>query len=88
VHGNRLIAHSVFEALPTNALDTGDITAIMASVPGLTRRALSEVQRIVERNYPSNILAALFKNASRCRDVIDKLPDLTKPAGERTTAGP
>jgi hypothetical protein len=81
VHGNRLIAHAVFGALPTNALDTADIAAITASAPNLTRRALSEVQRIVDRDYPSNYLASLFKNASRCRDVIDKLPDLAKPAG-------
>jgi hypothetical protein len=81
VHGNRLIANAVFGALPPKALDAGDATAVTASVPGLTRRALTEVQQIVERDYPSNVLAALFKNASRCRDVIDKLPDLTQPTG-------
>jgi hypothetical protein len=86
VHGNRLIAHAVFRALPTNALETGDMGAISASVPNLTRRALSEVQQIVERDYPSNYLASLFKNASRCGDVIERLPDLTVGAEANTAA--
>ena len=43
VHGNRLIANAVFGALPPKALDAGDATAITASVPGLTSRALTEI---------------------------------------------
>jgi hypothetical protein len=79
VHGNRLIAHAVFAAMPKNALEIRDMEIITVGVPELTHRALSEVRQIVERDYSSNILAALFKNASRCRDVIGKLPDLSQP---------
>ena len=86
VHGNRLIAHAVFRALPDKALETGEMAAITESLPALTRRALSEMQTIVERDYPSNYVASLFKNASRCRDVIAKLPDLTTSAATASAA--
>lgn len=81
VHGNRLIAHAVFRTLSVTTPDTGDLADITASVPSLTRRALSEVRTIVEHDYPANYLASLFKNASRCRDVIDNLPVLAIPLG-------
>jgi len=82
IHGNRLIAHAVFGALPDKSLDdpSADFAAIKATVPDLTGRALAEVQTIVERDYPANYLAALFKNRSRCRELVDKLPDLAKPS--------
>lgn len=34
------------------------------------------MRTIVDRAYASNYLASLFENASRCKDVIGKLPDL------------
>jgi AIPR protein len=77
VHGNRLIAHAVFASLPPSALSDAGITEITPGIPELTRRVLSEMQQIIERDYSANVLAALFKNASRCREVIDRLPDLT-----------
>jgi hypothetical protein len=85
VHGNRLVAHAVFRSLPAEALETGELPPILDQIPGLTRRALKAIQEIVERDYSSNYLASLFKNASRCRDVIDKLPEISAD-GEKTTA--
>jgi hypothetical protein len=76
IHGNRLIAHAVFAALPNGALEGGDFDQVKATVPDLTRQALEGMQQIVGRDYAGNYLAALFKNASRCRDVVVKLPDL------------
>lgn len=85
VHGNRLIAHAVFKTLSQDVLDdhTASFDNPRGQAPDLTRRALAEARAIVERDYPNNYLASLFKNASRCRDVIDKLPDL---AAEATAA--
>ena len=82
VHGNRLIAHAVFAHLPSDLLDdhAADFDSGRSRVPDVTRRALAEVSTVVERDYPNNYVASLFKNASRCRDVIDKLPDLAADA--------
>jgi len=82
VHGNRIIAHAVFTALPDGALDGDDagFVAGKALVPDLTRRANLGVQQIVEQDYPNNYLASLFKNASRCRDVVSKLPSFDQDA--------
>jgi len=52
------------------------------------------MRKIVDRDYSSNYLASLFKNASRCKDVISKLPDLnstsptTGAADAPAVAGP
>ncbi|MFZ2175943.1 MAG: AIPR family protein [Rhodococcus sp. (in: high G+C Gram-positive bacteria)] len=80
VHGNRLIAHAVFAALlppepPKDAEEDIDI-----DIADLTRRAVTAMQQIIERDFPGNYLASLFKNASRCREVIESLPDLSGAA--------
>lgn len=82
VHGNRLIAHAVFRALPDGVLSDGgaDFETVLATVPDLTRSALAHVQTLVDRDYAGNYLASLFKNASRCRDVMSKLPTLRAAA--------
>jgi hypothetical protein len=89
VHGNRLIAHAVFQALPQKALDDhdADFSAVKVTVPDLTRRALTEMRTIVDSDYASNYLASLFKNASRCKDVIAKLPDLGAAPTAAAAAG-
>lgn len=81
VHGNRLIAHTVFKALPANALDKGAMDDVMADVPDLTMRALSAVRQVVEDEYPSSYVASLFKNASHCRQIVEKLPNLVISVG-------
>lgn len=79
VHGNRLIAHAVFGALPDGVLDDhdADFATIKGTAPELTRCALKEMRGVVDNDYSSNYLASLFKNASRCRDVMGKLPELS-----------
>lgn len=74
VHGNRLIAHAVFNALPAGVLNDPKVD-LLTNVPLLTNRVLQAMQEIIEDDYPSNYLASLFKNVSRCREVFDALPD-------------
>ncbi len=75
VHGNRLIEHLVYQALPPGALrqPTTDMTVLLADIPNLVGEKYRRVVEIVEADYPTNYLASLFKNASRCRDIAHKV---------------
>jgi hypothetical protein len=75
VHGNRLIAHLVFRDLPYGALadPTTDMNQLLASVPALVAMKYKGVSEVIEANYPTNYLASLFKNASRCKEVVSNV---------------
>ncbi len=75
VHGNRLISHLVFQALPQGALSdpNTDMKQLVGAVPGLVAEKYKRVVQVVEANYPTNYLASLFKNAGRCKDVVSKV---------------
>lgn len=75
VHGNRLIAHLVFRTLPHDALtQTGtDLEQLLASVSSITAEKYKRVAEVVHADYPTNYLASLFKNASRCRDIVSRV---------------
>ncbi len=75
VHGNRLIAHLVFQALPKGALNdpTTDMQQLLASVPALVEEKYKRVAEVIQADYPTNYLASLFKNAGRCKDVVSKV---------------
>lgn len=75
VHGNRLIAHLVFRALPQGALSepNTDMKQLLNSVPALVAAKYKRVVEVIQANYPTNYLASLFKNAARCKDVVSKV---------------
>jgi hypothetical protein len=73
IHGNRFIAHVVFQRLQQ------DIRKTSASLPpellDLTRKSAEKVYadalRELNRMYPDAYLASLFKNLSRCKELRD-----------------
>lgn len=73
VHGNRLIAHLVFQALPSGALESPDtdMGKLLEQVPGLVSEKYARVVDVVQDKYPTNYLASLFKNATRCKDLVN-----------------
>lgn len=75
VHGNRLITHAVFRALPHGALSDSntDMNQLLGSVPALVEAKYKRVVVVIGAIYPTNYLASLFKNAGRCKDVASKL---------------
>lgn len=81
VHGNRLVAHLVFRAIPSSwaTADDGSFSTILSSGAGETGRVLAAVTQIIATDYAANYLASLFKNASRCRDVATKASKLWSP---------
>jgi hypothetical protein len=72
VHGNRLIAHLVFLALPPGVLDNPetDMNDLLKLVPDLVAEKYVRLSEVVEEKYPANYLASLFKNATRCKILV------------------
>jgi hypothetical protein len=72
VHGNRFVLHGVIRKLPATELNdsASDTEALKAQVPALTTeilmRTIAEAKALYPNAYPSN----LFKNVSKCRDLI------------------
>jgi hypothetical protein len=75
VHGNRLLAHLVFQGLPAGAArdPNTDMAGLLKQVPMLLTERYKRMVTLIESDYPANYLASLFKNASRCRDLASKL---------------
>jgi hypothetical protein len=88
VHGNRLVAHVVFRRLPPGVLDdpNADFEVALATVSRLTRDALTDVRGVVAADYPTNYPASLFKNASKCRDIVTKAEVVAEPGIPSTTS--
>jgi hypothetical protein len=73
VHGNRLIAHLVLGRLAAAMNDAApDMSEVEASVPNLTRRAFKRVRKVVAAEYPSSYPASIFKNLTKCRDIVTR----------------
>lgn len=72
VHGNRLILHLVFRSLPDRLGDpVYDFDPDLAGLANETIRLLDRLTELVEQEYPANYLASLFKNATRCRHLVE-----------------
>lgn len=72
VHGNRLIAHQVFQDLSDGALTNPDVdfADVLSRVPAFVTKNYSATADVINSEYASNYLASLFKNATRCRDIV------------------
>ena len=73
VHGNRFIAHLVFQCLPSGVVQAQQPLepAIRAQVNALTEAIYAQVLKILDEEYPDAYPANVFKNASRCQHVKD-----------------
>jgi hypothetical protein len=66
VHGNRFIAHLVFNCLPASILDDRQ-TFSEKTIRMLVRSILASVLVLLDHQYPDAYLASLFKNATKCQ---------------------
>lgn len=76
VHGNRLIAHIVFQELPPGVLSTAsddDFADALVGVSATVGQVYLATVQVINKDYPGNYLASLFKNASRCKDVAEQV---------------
>ena len=73
VHGNRFLAHMVFQSLPPEALDVARKFGpeMCALVQAATSSTYERAFALIEERYPDAYLASLFKNHSKCQDLKD-----------------
>jgi hypothetical protein len=74
IHGNRFVEHLVFQQLQAEALTTPLSPENQARIRELTRTALVSTIRNVQEHYATAYPASLFKNASKCRDLAQRIP--------------
>jgi hypothetical protein len=76
VHGNRVLAAATFSRLPNNVLDKpiADFSALKGSIAldSLLSVLLEQMVEVIQKEYPSNFLAVLFKNPSMSKAVYAK----------------
>lgn len=74
IHGNRILAHLVFQALTgliAGGDDDDDFDTLLGAVPDLVATRYAALIDVIEESYASNYLASLFKNAARCADIVE-----------------
>lgn len=72
VHGNRIIAHLVFQDLGAQLKGSDEAAFVdaLAGVPQIVQDKYTKLVAVIERGYAGNYLASLFKNASKCGTVV------------------
>jgi hypothetical protein len=81
VHGNRLLAHMVFQDLGASVSggDEAAFAKVLAEIPTRVKDRYVDAVGVVGKTYGGNYLASLFKNASRCADVARQCLAITHP---------
>lgn len=79
INGNRLIAHLVYSNLEINLIGKSEFNAdnLDLYVDDLSLQALERVKSIIDEYYEDAYLAHLFKNLTKCRDVVSKVGKLS-----------
>ena len=74
VHGNRLIAHLVMKCLNSGTVDGqgGLEHSEMSAVRELAEEVYGMVWDLVNSHFPDAYLGSLFKNASKCKTLVDE----------------
>jgi hypothetical protein len=75
VHGNRFILHQVFRILGVDAFDDSaiDFDRVKSKARTTIPNVLSLLFKHVEREFPGAYTNSLFKNASKCKTVSEKM---------------
>jgi hypothetical protein len=77
VHGNRFIAHQVLRRLKLEMLDdpAGSIDLLKVEARGLVSPLVASTCRTIEALYPNAYVQALFKNATKCKEMDAKMAE-------------
>lgn len=71
IHGNRFITHSVYQK--TKAIEGSTELMLTESeketIRGYTSDVLIDLISMAEAGYPDSMLASLFKNLSKCKEL-------------------
>ncbi|NJN88471.1 MAG: abortive phage infection protein, partial [Leptolyngbyaceae cyanobacterium SL_7_1] len=71
VHGNRFLAHLVFQVLKSDLedQDTHFPDNFKAKVIDTTYLVYQQILEVISAQFPNSYLASLFKNQSKCEDI-------------------
>jgi hypothetical protein len=72
VHGNRFLAHEVFQRLDLKGAAGADPAILVEAAKKLAASAVRQTLPPLNASYPESYLASLFKNRSKC-GVVDRL---------------
>ncbi|WP_438485709.1 AIPR family protein [Streptomyces sp. S186] len=74
-HGNRIILQLIFNQLNLAKVNEPhyDWNSELAKISELTGRTLAALITEIEESYPNNYLAPLFKNTTKCRDLVNRV---------------
>lgn len=72
VHGNRILAHLIFQELGNRVNDSSEeeFEIAIAEVESLVRSNYATLVAVINESYANNYLTSLFKNATRCSEVV------------------
>lgn len=74
VHGNRLILHLVYKVLPDDLFKSNSITSPQENViECLTLKFLELITEETNRLYPNSYPANIFRNMTKCKDIVANL---------------
>ena len=79
VHGNRLILHAVFRKIPEQLSHESVTVLDSAQIATNTQSIFESFCTEVDQHYEGNYLASLFKNQTKCKDVVDMALGATAP---------
>jgi hypothetical protein len=85
VHGNRLIASLVFAALKISDYKDPDkdLSSLLANdaISAATGHFCDLVRQIIAADYSNALIPTLFKNQTKCKDIVQKCNDETSTQG-------
>ena len=83
IHGNRLIAALVFEALPVGDFKNPsfDPESAMSEelLTNLVDRRIEVLSNLLEQHYPNSIIPTLFKNLNKCEHLAEEARVILNP---------
>lgn len=80
VHGNRLLLHLVYRGLETSAFIEGSAGPDLSKIEDRVTELFEATVLVIESDYEGNYLASLFKNATKCKSVVESVLAATSPA--------
>lgn len=81
VHGNRLLLHMVYRGLGPNAFSDGSDGPDLSEVEARVGELFEATVVAIETDYEGNYLASLFKNATKCKLVVESVMARTPGVG-------
>lgn len=88
IQGNRIVLHLVFRELNTSSMDDhkADWDSELASVSQITPEILAELIRAVKSEYGDRYVTSLFKNATRCKRLVEVVSNARAASGVNPVA--